>query len=43
MGGKSYLYGLPGEAAQAAAAADESAYIPFAETESGAHSFTSNT
>ena len=39
MGGKSYLYVFPGEA-QAAAAADESAYIPFDVTESGAHSFT---
>ncbi len=39
MGGKSYLYVFPGEA-QAAAAADKSAYIPFAETEDGAHSFT---
>ena len=39
MGGKSYLYVYPGTA-QAAAAADEGAYIPFAENADGAHTFT---
>jgi hypothetical protein len=39
MGGKSYLYVYPGTA-QAAAAADEDAFIPFAENADGAHTFT---
>jgi len=39
MGGKGYLYVFPGSA-QAAAAADEGDYIPFAENADGAHSFT---
>ena len=39
MSGKSYPYVYPGTAPEAAAA-DESAYIPFLEDENGAHTFT---
>ena len=39
MSGKSYLYVYPGTA-QAAASADESAFVPFVENADGAHTFT---
>ena len=39
MGGKGYLYVYPGTPEEAAAA-DESAYIPFVEDEEGNHTFT---